>query len=560
MVTPETFGSDPSGKPGTRLVVLGVLALAAGLTAILALTQPDPPVTADGSTTTFVPEVPVTSLPTTHTVPSFDVSQIPTGPPVQWVASESFVGRRVIDAVAVGGFFYLFTTDLPGNVGLDTWVSSADHGWTHLGSLDDEPLEIVGVIHTGDGFVAFGSDTRQQPAIWRSHDGIDWHSSELPVAETDGRHWFERTTGVADDVVLLLAYEFSNPLVDAIADAVADRYPGFEVYWDPEALDRGGVMAVGPLGITLEPMSLDDLGLDLDGLPNHWTERYVAYTSGPDGRIWERHLLTENGDAPQNLGYIQSIVPAPDGSMWARAVSVTGALATFRSTDGITWERQHLTTPSIVVRWNDRYAGAADIAGQPSLMVSDDLETWTDLFQNPVLPPCCGNSGSWHTQLAAGSAGVVMTARHTVYETIGVPIVIERDGYELIAEPEGPTLLKRGWVTMIDFWRDPVRVRLEGESVMFLDPITGKDLVAFDLEDLRYLERAVGSAVRTTVHRDDHVLFFSSNGESLTVQDISALVDGDAWTRVVVGDDRILLLAEEPSVTLVHVGIPPGAE
>ncbi|MCO6502586.1 MAG: hypothetical protein J5I28_05845, partial [Acidimicrobiales bacterium] len=59
---------------------------------------------------------------------------------------------------------------------------------------------------------------------------------------------------------------------------------------------------------------------------------------------------------------------------------------------------------------------------------------------------------------------------------------------------------------------------------------------------------------------DDHVLFFSSNGESLTVQDISALVDGDAWTRVVVGDDRILLLAEEPNVTSVRVGIPPETD
>ncbi|HLT96562.1 MAG TPA: hypothetical protein VK070_07210, partial [Acidimicrobiia bacterium] len=71
---------------------------------------------------------------------------------------------------------------------------------------------------------------------------------------------------------------------------------------------------------------------------------------------------------------------------------------------------------------------------------------------------------------------------------------------------------------------------------------------------------AATSAVRTVVHQYVHVLFFSRDGHDWTVQDISPLVNADADVRLVVGDDRILLLAEEPNVTSVRVGIPPETD
>lgn len=571
MVTPETTGTDdPKRESAGWRVPAALLLVVAGLAAVFSLTTPEPPPPAD-ALPTAPSTIPGIELPsTTTTIAPFRVADIVSGQQIDWIGRESFVGRHVLDVIPRGKSFHIFTTstwnDERGFEGILSWVSADGTSWHHLGGIDSR-FSPTRVIEAGPGFLAYGTDPGNQPMVWLSADGRDWEEAALPHPQPGTTTWFSGAHGVTDDRIVLIADEYSHPGEDAVNRAVDEHYPGFYGRNYPiRPTEEPMIVITGPLGIAVAVHDAEDLGLltdDLDAVP---ITRLVSLIGSPDGRSWNREVIADTARPDTGVGYLGAIHHGPDGRLWAQgwSPSTPSGWDTYASSDAVDWVEIETALPDWLVPWGDRYVTINPGSGGPRLRVSDDLESWTNLFQPTVLPRGHVWALVYPPALAAGPAGVAVTARSakTTHETL-TP-ALERDGYRLEASPNDPLVLFKGEEAVISTreWqptstRRPARIGDDGDSLVFLDPDTGEDLVGFTVEELKRLERERNAATRTIIDDDHHVLFFSPDGENWTVQDLGEIVAGDVYVRLVVGDGRILVLAQSPTVTVVWTGIAP---
>lgn len=557
-VTPDTPDQGEPRQPRATAVAGGLLGLVAGLVAIITLTRPEPAPTAEDT----LPDVtiPPVELPsTTTTTRPFRVTDLVSGPQISWIASESFVGRRVVSALIEDGEAYIFTTN---GTGLDAWISDGES--KHLGSVDDPGFQPVGVISTGQVFVAYGDDSNERLAIWTSPDGGRWEQSEVP-SPGDGTMPFVGAAGTTGEITILTVIEAADPASEAVSRAVSERYPGFDGFLIPDPAGEGEAISIqGPLRLSLPLHRPEDLGLDPESLEAEPTHRLVALIGSSDGRSWRRQVIADNITDRSEMTSIGSFLTGPDGALWARGPGYGDQSATWRTSDGVDWESVDAPLPAVVVPWRGRFVGLDPVIGVlPRLRVSDDLQEWQDLFEPPLLQHHLGWNGTFPPDLAAGPGGIAVDARSSTVHYESATPTLERDGYRLEASPGGTALFADNTLLYEFHWfpeDDESRFRFEDGSIVFLDPSTGDELVSFTMDELGRLDTSWATSQRAVLTTDHHVLFFSPDGESWTIQDVSSLVTGYTDIDLVVGESRILLLATSPNLTVVWTGVLPGPE
>lgn len=523
-----------------------MLCLVAGAAAISGLTRPTTPETAD-TTSTTVPRVAAPSTTTTRPRPHIQAL----GPPIDWLFSNTFTDRRVVGAAARDDGIYLFTSSRA-RKGLDAWRTRGRASWSLLGTIA-ELFRPEGVLEAGAGFVAYGTDRLGQAVVWSSADGIAWDRHPLPVGDhAPSSVWFQAAT-THGDLVVLAVVEWHDP----VQAAVNRRYPGFMgwLFEDPAGETLVGIS--GPLGIGMA-VRPEDLGVDPANLPET-TGRLTIHSGRPEEGSWHRIVESETRGF---LPLVHQLLPGPDGRIWMVGTTPKA------STDGVTWEPiAQVPYPSLVHPWNGRYVRKGwDIYGNLRIEVSEDLRNWELMFQPSLtaFPWCCGSVERSET-LFTGPGGIGFTGfdAHFATQDRGA-VILARDGYrlDLAGGMHGPALFRED--TMIAEYvpelADPDRplFRVEDDTVVFLDPDTREDLVAFAIEEIEEHANAWADSYRMVPIRETHFLFFSPDGEGWTSHDVSGMVPLREEVRLLIGRDRILLMGDGPDGAVVWVGIPPG--
>lgn len=554
MVTPETSGPDEPKRPKTRVMGVGMLGLAAGLVVIITLTQPEPPPAADALPTTPTTGPPVEPPNTTSTTAPFRVADVISGPQIRWARQD--IPGTFIDTHEHAGDFYLFTAD--GQSELQTWIGSG-LVWKLYGRVRTGFWPIR-VLRAGDHFIAFGNDDYGTPMAVASSDGATWESVELPALPRNTSVWLGGAAVANEEAIVLLAEAWSSPGSHLLAKVLADR--GLNGYLDIDDDGNPRIVLTGPLGIPVAVHAAKEFGIDPAELAAEveYRSQFGAYVGTSDATSWQWVVLADHtSGSPRAFDYLGPPFVGPDGRMWA---SELGDVAnTFASADGVAWVQMEQRLPDIVLPWGGDYLSVSLLRGVPTITRSTDLVEWESVFAAEFLPSNLRWGAFYYPELAAGGAGVAMTARSTKFDVVTPPpVVLEHNGYRLVSDNWGLRLFygDRVVVTSDDWWRTSgdLVARLIDDGLVVSHPLTGEDLVTFSLDDLEAfaLRQGVGEG---KVQYDHHVLIFSPDGGTWTIQDIGELVPPTSAVRLAVGDDLILAITSGESGTVVWSGDPP---
>lgn len=564
MVTPDRTEPDHQrsrngwGMAGALVVVLAALALIANLT------EPteQPPITTSPDRDT------VAAPSTVPTIPPFDISQIEQGPPVEWRQTLDLIEERVIGATYQGGSFRIFTTDrgTPPDfhgAGLRMYSSAHGQGWT-LTTVAGDDFNPSGVVASSGSLIVYGHDSISAPVVWSSTDGESWDSQALPGIDARvADSWFHAAY-VDDDLAFLAAevYADSNRM---LFEELSDAYPGLVpgLTRGPFGTDEPTIVLTHPLGFNVLEIDPKEAGLDPEEM-SEGSNSYRLVSWVRDGGRWRFQLLADLWDDSHPFSGFSSILAAPEGGALARVYGPQDWV-TLATTDGVHWSGTDAQLPEWTTIWGDGYVSVTHHRGVPTLRTSPDLETWKDLDTHLLLVPEEGRTPSFEaTVLEAGGAGVVLVVRDVdLRYPAPEPVQIDRDGY-VLEIGEGLRLLRDGDVLIDqdDWWapgRSPARLAPSGDAVTFSHPDHG-ELVTFTLAELRQLE-IMSYLLRSTpeARRDHHALIFSPDGEEWSVSRLDDIVGAEEWVRLVVGPDRILLVAEAwLRGGTVWMGMPSG--
>ena len=392
--------------------------------------------------------------------------------------------------------------------------------------------------------------------MWISPDATEWERVPLPW---DEGHYLQLNNAVATgDRVVLGAFTWFEPSL-LVAQAVAEHYPhlrgDLREYPDREPV----IVLTAPPFIPVLVVDPEEIGLTTSDVS--YSSRSVDRLTliGTDGgHRWKRVVAAEDDDT-----WINPAFKGPDGMIWGRNDS--GAL--FRSADGLTWEPVDADLPASTTAWESGVIGVESYGGRgtPKLQTSSDLFSWEDFPIPDVLPPTRSGANHWEPVLAAGGGGVALAVRTTEssFESRD-PLRIERDGYTLVAGSTGLFLL-RGAIPVVQDWEPdsdlwvPARMSEDGTNVIFSDPATRTDLVTFTLEELEETFKRWNGPGTVVVENDRHVLFFSPDAETWTIQDLSAIATAPGSTSIAVGTESILMITSDFWSAKVWVGKLPEA-
>ena len=562
MVLPEgtpTHETDRRRAPALGAVGIALLALLAAALALGRATTPPELVLAGSTTTTdLAPIVPPTTS-TTIDPETFSIRQIATGDSFIWFRAPPLEPRWPIEMLEHEGSAYLFASSLPPRGlthggGLEVLVSTDGISWRSLGQVIGDEYVINGVDSTRGGLIATGNHIETgTPHIWTSVEDKEWQISDLPdeaveeelpaFAKPTVAAMFEGRLVVLGNAQSDLLSLIEKSLPESITPADINRY-GFEIS------ERDRVLRIhGPLGLVGYSESLERLGIDQTMatwlLYTARTEKSLAWTSA-DAADWDLNSF--------HAFYIDHIWHGSDERLFASGSGVFGPMV-WSSNDGRSWER--IGSSSIgqaQVMWRDRII--ATTRDHHLLQSSDGLQ-WDYLDTGDLLP----RELSWDMgPLGAGEAGlaVVATVRREARQT-PMAIVMERDDGVLTIDPLSGTLTVSGEdtsVLTIPLWSgepsDSVQVDFGDRRVTFTSPDSGEEILTVDFATLDQAERLM----RSTSLGGERALLSTQDGETWTVQALSDEVGSDVVDRMVVLQDRVILLTH-PLTVSVEDASPP---
>ena len=436
--------------------------------------------------------------------PASDVTtaeELSTGPTLTWSevtldTSTGLIDGYRIESVGDGRI----VAHAWGDAGDQVVVTTDGTTWTAIGMPDGISPDLAGI--GGDRWVVGGPDTTDPQ-----------HRGRVFFSDDEGTSWTELTIDVVSDAEPLPSHCVGRSRLASVL-ASGDRMVAVvETYTDLDlqellvasgrAPDRDSILywrytdsaLVVYLGEDTDAESIevpfDELGL-APGQP--------APCAGPDGRHDQRvHILTSNGAGTESVGRYNGVntsaistaegffltlrtgegellLTSPDGRTWTeQAISEQGYVPVTRGPDGAAWRS---------VRSYDSYRIERLNAGSGSGTVAE----FEGLRPGPIL--------------AAGPAGVVTTAEPISRAGTDSPpeIRIVKDGYELRLDQAWGDLALwdlAGDVAVYQFAAPEIMFRAsppEGlrfvaeddgsQTLVFEDPDTGDDLVAFTSADL----------------------------------------------------------------------------
>ncbi len=562
MVLPDGTQSDRSrpGKGRALLFAVAALAIVAGFVALGSL-SPSDPVAIETTTTTTSTTLPDLDPP--FDPDNFSVSQIATGPPLQWDRVAGSPIGYPITVTEHEGTFYLFTSGQapratePG--GLVTWRSLDGADWQPVGeTVIGREFQVTHVITSTDGFIAIGARPGGDHLIvWRSDDGIEWTATEIPT-DADSPYITPRPTAVAafeDRVAIAPDYELDQERL--VADHLSAA--GIEIdlpmmSWNTRYAGEDGVELIvsGPLGIPVLTTSLDELGLTEQ--EHKWVMRGLDRMEQSEIWVVDETGSRESGTIP--LNWVTNIVSRPDGTLFASGFGGAELKDGFMSADGLHWEEADEGNIGRAISWGDRLV-AVTTGPVLEVLMSSDGRTWeksgvTDLFPS---------QWSWYpVAMGTGPDGLAMsfagqnTARHlaeqasrtTVLTSDGATLEIDHQRSTYVLEIDGETHTWNMYEPGSPQVPEELEIDLANEAVLFQDPETGETLAHFSFEELRSLETGFRS-VRFSDVIAHHALVFTEDGSGWEIRDLEP----------VVGDNSRVILLEVASGLLVAVTHEP---
>ncbi len=561
MVLPDGTQSDRSrpGKGRALLFAVAALAIVAGFVALGSLSPSDP--VAIETTTTTTTSTTLSDLDPPIDIENFSVSQIATGPPLEW---ERVAGSTTGYPLAITehpGIFYLFTSEEtpwahePG--GLVTWRSSNGDDWRPVGeTVIDREFQVTHVITSADGFIAIGTRPGDNHLIvWRSDDGIGWTATEIPT-DADSPYITPRATAAAvlgNRVAIATGYELDQESL--VKDHLAAG--GIEIdlpmmSWNTRYAGEDGVELIvsGPLGIPVLTTSLDELGLTEQ--EHQWV--MSGLDRGGQSEIWvvDETGSRESGTIP--LNWVTSMVSQPDGTLFASGFGGAGLDDVFVSTDGLQWEQAHVNIGR-AISWGDRLIGVTSGPGLEVLMSSDG-QTWEE---SGVMDRFPSQWGWYPVAMGAGPDGLAMTLEgqdstsppprvttDTTLTSDGATLSVDHQRSAYVLEIEGETHVWNMYQPGSAQVPEELEVDLSNEAVLFQDPETGETLAQFSFDELQRLETG-SQPIRFNDVIGHHALAFTQDGSDWEIRDLEP----------VVGDNLRILLLEVASGRLVAVAHEP---
>lgn len=552
MVLPDGTKSDQNrpGSSRTLLFAVAALAIVAGFVALGSLSPSEQVAVDTTTTTTTIPEVeaPID-------LENFSVSQIATGPPLEW---ERVAGSTTGYPLAVtehAGVLYLFTSetgpwaDEPG--GLVTWRSSDGTDWEPVGETVSGKFHVANVIASDDGFVAIGTESGDSNLlVRRSDDGIEWTSTAIPT-DAESPYLTPVPTAAAvfgDRLVIAAGYRLDQRalVTDSLAEAGIDVDLPM-MTWNTSYGGEDGVQLTvsGPLGIPVLTTSLDELGLTEQ--EHQWV--MSGLDRGEQSEIW---VVDESGSletATVPLIRVSTLVTQPDGSLFAGGFGGAGLNDGFVSADGLHWEEADDRNIGRALSWGDRLIGVTNGPGLKVLMSSDG-RTWEEAGLSDMFPSQWG----WYpVAMGAGPDGLAMTLegqsfsspppRVTTDATLtsdGATLSVDHQRSAYVLEIDGETHTWNMYQPGSAQVPEELEVDLASEAVVYKEPDTGETLAEFAFEELRRLESQPISFADVIGH---HALAFTEDGSEWKIRDLEP----------VVGDDSRVLLLEVASERLVAV-------
>ncbi|MEM8705405.1 MAG: zinc ribbon domain-containing protein [Actinomycetota bacterium] len=548
------INAAPSG--GSPLLLAVGIAATAAVVAFFALTASDDPAAAPDELVErdqgddVVPAEDQTEIDDADTTTS---TTVPTDEPealrsLSWSIARDGVDGFPFAVAEVGGSVFVFVAEVPPMWPGDTGGARAFEytrtgRWFDHGIVIDADADVTTVVNGDDGLLATGLNGNGDPTVWRSLDGIVWTEETLP-ANVATRSPTRPTHLVERDGVVVVASTTIDPWTqvqlaanERLGDGIVDLRG---VDWSPGADE---VEVRGPFGLRLATLALADLDLDLDA-----EVLAEAWSGPPTTPLW----VFEDGSWTSNMirGDAATLTATERGEI--HLVTASDEISVHRG--GNAWEARPNDTGAFRLQaWGDRFVG--ETAGGRISVFDDQLEPVVD-----TMPP--GGATQTDTtidQVTVGPLGIVASlvewgAPSSLDESDepSPTVLVLRDGYRLEADPLHLLRLSRDdeEVVRIDAWADDggYRVDLTGTEplVVFVDPATGDDLVAFTLDELRALER------ETTPEPDLDLpttsIFFSADGDAWLGGEIRRLDrDRPALVRVHVGSERLWAFVITPT-------------
>lgn len=523
--------------------VLVVLALVA----LTALTSSDTVESAESTTT--VPEDEESSPPAAPFDPAtWTVSQIAQGPQLEWTASAELPTYPTA-LIEKSGTLYLFGIERPAQTDLtraiSLWTSSDGLTWEANGDIG--LTGAAQIVASDTGFLASALNT-EGGGVFQSTDGVVWDPIDVPD-ETKAYY-----IAYAGEAGLVLTENSSWPYArQAIEQALPEEWRHGEYGWGIEGGAQADARLVlyGPLGISAEKVSAEELGISRDDL-----DRYL-YGDGRDplateiwinsGEEWVSGKLDSN--------WIKAIYPIPGGG-WAAAGDGNVSPRVWTSPNGATWKMEGVVSDIYNLigggaNWRNGVVSMRGTAPYQGMFYSTDLYEWEELPMPDTLP----RPLSWgNTGVVAGAGGIAYIANGHHYghrEGLELEVVSMEDvesGYTISLDPERGALVISSSEDLIAnylIWGaespETVNVDLENETVTFSDPDTMEPLVTATFSKLEALEEQLYN-VEVDQERRLHALFYSPQGTEWTVQDLNQEFGDNSWPdRLVVMEDRIVV-------------------
>lgn len=539
------------------LFAVAALAIVAGFVALGSLSPSDQIAVETTTTTTTIPE-----LEAPIDLENFSVSQIATGPPLEWERVATSTTGYPLAVIEDEGVLYLFSSeeapwaDEPG--GLVTWRSSDGTDWEPAGeTVISGEFHVADVITSANDFIAIGTRPGGSSVfVWRSNDGIEWDVTEIPTF-TESPYITPTPMAAAvfgDRLAIAAGYRLDQEtlVTDSLAAAGIDvDLPMMS--WSTRYGGEDGVQLTvsGPLGIPVLTTSLDELGLTEQ--EHQWVMNGLERRE--QSQIWvvDDSGSVETGTIP--LFQVFTMVAQPDGALFAGGFGGAGLNEGFVSADGLNWEEVEDGNISRAIPWGDRLIGITDGPGL-EVMMSPDGQTWEESGLMDRFPSQWG----WYpVAMGAGPDGLAMTVegqdstspppRATTDETLttdGATLSVDHQRSVYVLEIEGERHVWNMYQPGGAQVPEELEVDLANAEVVYKDPDTGETLAQFGFEELGRLE-AGSQSIRFNDVVGHHALVFTEDGSDWEIRDLEPVVGDDSRALLLeVASGRVVAVAHEP--------------
>lgn len=522
------------------------------------LTSPDPEAVVDTSTTT------IEFLDRPIDFDHFTVEQIEIGAQPEWAKVADIEAGWQTSMVSQLGLLYLFapSTRLPGDAssGLGVFRSFDGSKWEEMGKVISSDGYFVGGAATPFGLMALETgSTDGSLAVWRSTDAVHWDKTIIEQADDAYLSLYSQAIGATDSMAVVAgaAYEDATPM---LGDRLQEHGLDVDLLMAGWSLVPRGtesdLVLYGPLGIPAMSIPAAELGLTeeeqrlLQGIGPANPD--VMAWSTTDGSTWVASTI-------EGAGWIDSITPAPDGSLLAFGSSNAGN-AVWRTYEGVVWEELPYGLRAQTAQpWRGQLVGLSSF-GSPEVLVSPDGETWTELGLADYFP----RRISWSSMgLATSASGIAvsMQGRSPALTSPGAepePVVLERGGVSLTFDldqglihlDDGETV--RSWRV----WggsepRDDLAVDLIEETITFHDE-TGTELATITFDELNEVE----SGYWASAYPNDTfgALALSRDGSTWSIQDLDTAFGETSQVMEIALTVDTLVAVVAPSVDVFGSG------